>query len=34
MQAVERWIAQHRQVWEGRLDLLGDVLNTTYGRNQ
>jgi len=33
MRAVERWIAQHRQVWEGRLDHLGDVLKTTYGRN-
>ncbi len=32
MQAVEHWIAQHRQVWEGRLDRLGDVLNTTYRR--
>ncbi len=28
---VEKWIAQHRQVWEGRLDRLGDVLNSTYG---
>ncbi|HVX31856.1 MAG TPA: metalloregulator ArsR/SmtB family transcription factor [Solirubrobacterales bacterium] len=33
MRAVEQWIAQHRRVWEGRLDRLGDVLNTTYGRN-
>jgi DNA-binding transcriptional ArsR family regulator len=31
MREVERWIAQHRQVWEGRFDRLGDVLNTTYG---
>ena len=32
MREVERWIAQHRQVWEGRLDQLGDVLKSTYGR--
>jgi DNA-binding transcriptional ArsR family regulator len=32
MQAVEQWIAEHRQVWEGRLDRLGDLLNTTYRR--
>ena len=32
MQAVEQWIAQHRQVWEGHLDRLGDVLNMTYRR--
>ena len=31
MREVEQWIAQHRQVWEGRLDRLGDVLNSTYG---
>lgn len=31
MREVEQWIAQHRQVWEGRFDRLGDVLNTTYG---
>ena len=31
MREVERWIAQHRQVWEGRLDRLGDVLKSTYG---
>ena len=31
MRAVEGWIAQHRQVWEGRLDRLGDVLKSTYG---
>jgi DNA-binding transcriptional ArsR family regulator len=31
MREVEGWIAQHRQVWEGRLDRLGDVLNSTYG---
>jgi len=32
LRVVERWISQHRAVWEGRLDRLGDVLNTTYGR--
>jgi DNA-binding transcriptional ArsR family regulator len=34
MREVERWIAGHRQAWEGRLDRLGDVLETTYGRNE
>jgi DNA-binding transcriptional ArsR family regulator len=33
MREVERWIARHRQTWEGHLDRLGDVLKTTYGRN-
>jgi DNA-binding transcriptional ArsR family regulator len=32
MREVERWIAQHRQAWEGRLDQLGDILRSTYGR--
>lgn len=32
MREVEQWIAQHRQVWEGRLDALGDILKSTYGR--
>jgi DNA-binding transcriptional ArsR family regulator len=32
MRSVEQWIAQHRTVWENRLDRLGDVLNITYGR--
>jgi DNA-binding transcriptional ArsR family regulator len=31
MRAVEQWIAQHRQAWEGRFDRLGDVLKSTYG---
>lgn len=31
LQAVERWIAEHRSAWEQRLDRLGDVLNATYG---
>jgi DNA-binding transcriptional ArsR family regulator len=30
MRAVERWIAEHRETWERRLDLLGDVLQATY----
>jgi DNA-binding transcriptional ArsR family regulator len=34
MREIEQWIAQHRQVWEGRFDRLGDVLKTTYGRNK
>jgi DNA-binding transcriptional ArsR family regulator len=32
MRSVEQWIAEHRSVWENRLDRLGDVLNVTYGR--
>lgn len=32
MAEVERWIAEHRTIWEGRLDRLGDVLNITYRR--
>jgi DNA-binding transcriptional ArsR family regulator len=31
MRSVERWIGQHRETWENRLDRLGDVLNATYG---
>lgn len=31
MREVEQWLGRHRQVWEGHLDRLGDVLNTTYG---
>jgi DNA-binding transcriptional ArsR family regulator len=31
LQAAQEWIAQHRAVWEGRLDRLGDVLDATYG---
>jgi DNA-binding transcriptional ArsR family regulator len=34
MREVEQWIARHRKVWEGRLDRLGDVLDSTYGRNR
>jgi DNA-binding transcriptional ArsR family regulator len=33
MREVEQWIGRHRQAWEGRLDRLGDVLRSTYGRN-
>jgi DNA-binding transcriptional ArsR family regulator len=31
MGAAQQWIADHRAAWEGRLDRLGDVLDTTYG---
>lgn len=34
LHAVERWIAEHRGEWERRLDLLGDVLNATYGEDR
>jgi hypothetical protein len=30
MRAVERWIAEHRAIWERRLDLLGDVLDDAF----
>jgi DNA-binding transcriptional ArsR family regulator len=30
MGAVERWIAEHRAIWERRLDLLGDVLDDAF----
>jgi DNA-binding transcriptional ArsR family regulator len=30
MRAVERWIADHRAIWERRLDLLGDVLDDAF----
>jgi DNA-binding transcriptional ArsR family regulator len=32
MRAVEQWIARHRQVWEDRFGRLGDVLDSTYGK--
>ena len=31
MLTVQEWIARHRAAWEGRLELLGDVLDATYG---
>lgn len=34
MRSVEQWIVRHRATWEGRLDRLGDVLTTTYGRSE
>ena len=34
MRSVEEWIAEHRRLWEDRLDLLGDVLDETYGRKE
>jgi DNA-binding transcriptional ArsR family regulator len=30
MRAVEDWIAEHRAIWERRLDLLGDVLDDAF----
>jgi DNA-binding transcriptional ArsR family regulator len=30
MRDVEHWIAEHRAIWERRLDLLGDVLEETF----
>jgi DNA-binding transcriptional ArsR family regulator len=30
MRAVEHWIADHRAIWERRLDLLGDVLDEAF----
>jgi DNA-binding transcriptional ArsR family regulator len=30
MHAVERWLAEHRAVWEHRLDRLGDVLDDAF----
>lgn len=30
MEAVEQWLADHRAVWERRLDLLGDVLDDAF----
>jgi DNA-binding transcriptional ArsR family regulator len=30
MRAVENWIAEHRPIWERRLDLLGDVLDDAF----
>ncbi len=30
MRALELWIAEHRAIWERRLDLLGDVLDDAF----
>jgi DNA-binding transcriptional ArsR family regulator len=30
MRVVECWLAGHRAIWEGRLDLLGDVLDHAF----
>ena len=30
MRAVEHWIAEHRAIWERRLDLSGDVLDDAF----
>lgn len=34
LSAVERWVAERRRFWEGRLDALGDVLDATYGKEK
>ena len=34
LRSVERWLSEHRGTWESRLDRLGEVLDTTYGRNR
>lgn len=31
MRDVEQWIHEHRRIWEGRLDRLGDVLGGQFG---
>lgn len=33
LKTVEDWVAQHRRIWERRLDLLGDVLEQTFPTN-
>jgi DNA-binding transcriptional ArsR family regulator len=33
LRTLEQWIGQHCAAWEQRLDRLGDVLGTTYGRS-
>ena len=30
MRRVEHWIAEHRAIWERRLELLGDVLDDAF----
>ena len=30
MRVMERWIVEHRAIWERRLDLLGDVLDDAF----
>ncbi len=30
MGAVENWLAEHRAMWERRLNLLGDILDETF----
>ena len=34
MRAVEHWIAEHRNIWERRLNLLGDVLDDAFPRTK
>ena len=30
MRSMERWIVEHRAIWERRLDVLGDVLDDAF----
>ena len=30
MRTIERWLVEHRAVWERRFDLLGDVLDDAF----
>jgi DNA-binding transcriptional ArsR family regulator len=34
MQTLEQWIAEHRAVWERRLDRLGEVLDAAFPNEQ
>lgn len=34
MRSLEQWIAEHRAVWERRLDYLGDVLDEAFPDDQ
>src|SRR4051795_10088126 len=34
MRTLERWIAEHRAIWEGRFDRLSDVLDDAFPTDQ
>jgi DNA-binding transcriptional ArsR family regulator len=34
MRTVEDWIAEHRRVWEHRLDRLGDILDDAFPNSE
>ena len=34
MRTLEQWIAEHRAIWERRLDHLGDVLDEAYPHDE